>query len=327
MKIKHIYQPDGISCGPTCLKMIYNHINHGDVTIEDLKVIVGTDNIKGTTLEDMIVGLNHFNIDFESPLLMNEYDAISYLNDALTNNYTVILRTLTRGIKHWVIADEFDGLYYDIKDPWLGELKYDEQELIDIWKPRDFHCIKIINSDNKNENLNQINEIRGWIEKVKNFKKGEPVIRRFKPSDKAQVMDLVVKAFSHLMPEEHIPTYIDQSSNFNKSIVVDRNNEIIGVYLLGDRQLPDVLSKNDKVYVDLDEYSRKNGVEGVALVVKDSEKGTGLGSKLKDYTKNLGVDYIWGMQYKDLGNLDHWLRRRILAAENQYLNFTVEDLK
>jgi hypothetical protein len=140
-------------------------------------------------------------------------------------------------------------------------------------------------------------------------------------------MDLVVKAFSHLMPEEHIPTYIDQSSNFNKSIVVDRNNEIIGVYLLGDRQLPDVLSKNDKVYVDLDEYSRKNGVEGVALVVKDSEKGTGLGSKLKDYTKNLGVDYIWGMQYKDLGNLDHWLRRRILAAENQYLNFTVEDLK
>jgi hypothetical protein len=65
----------------------------------------------------------------------------------------------------------------------------------------------------------------------------------------------------------------------------------------------------------------------VALVVKDMERGSGIGSKLKDYTRTLGVDYVWGIQYKDLGNLQQWLRRRKLAAESDGLNITVEDLK
>ena len=65
----------------------------------------------------------------------------------------------------------------------------------------------------------------------------------------------------------------------------------------------------------------------MALVVKDSERGGGLGSKLKDYTRTLGVDYVWGIQYKDLGNLEQWLKRRKLAAENDEVNITVEDFR
>lgn len=155
------------------------------------------------------------------------------------------------------------------------------------------------------------------------------IIRKFKKEDREQVMILIVNAFSHLMPENEILTYIDSVTNYNKSIVVDKDNEIIGFYLLGDRQLRDgVIDENaNKIYVNLNEYDKKTGIEGVALMIKETERGSGLGSKLKDYTKKLGVDYVWGIQYKGLGNLQKWLRRRILAAESDETNITVENLK
>jgi len=332
MKIKHLYQPDSISCGPTCLKMIHKHINNGDISIEDIKIIVGTNNIKGTTLEDMIVGLNHLNIRYEVPILNNEKEAISYLNRALNDDSPVILRTLTKGIKHWVIATEFDGEYYEVKDPWLGEIKYNKKQLIKIWEPRGFDSLKILKEHKIMEN-----EIRKWINQVKYFDKilkeesnneDNFVVRKYKEKDRDQVMVLMTKAFSHLLPEDEIEEYTDDVTDYSKSIVVDRDGEIIGFYLLGNRQLRKGISDEDadKVYADLDEYDKKTGLEGVALVVKETERGIGLGSKLKDYTRTLGADYVWGVQYKDLGNLQQWLRRRKLAAENDEVNITVEDL-
>ena len=156
MKIKHIYQPDDISCGPTCLKMIDDHINKGIITIEDLKKIIGTNDIKGTTLDDMIVGLEHLNIDYEVPDLTDVSEAIKYLNNSLNNGEPIILRTLTRGIKHWVIVSGFDGEKYDVKDPWLGEITYNEKQIIGIWKPRDFDCLKIINKLKTESNLRSL---------------------------------------------------------------------------------------------------------------------------------------------------------------------------
>jgi predicted double-glycine peptidase len=312
-KIKHIYQPDAISCGPTCLLMVYNSISNRNITIEDIKKIVGTDNIKGTTLDDMIIGLNHLQIKFDNPVLQNEAEAIAYLNTALINKTPVIIRTLTKGEKHWIVATEFNGLYYELKDPWLGEIKYTKQELISIWKPRDFHCLHILEQSNK-ENVNQSEE--------KNF-----CIRKFQEGDKEQVMKLMIKAFAHLMLEGKIQAYTDSVTNYSKSIVAVLANEIIGFYLFGDRQLRVGISKEkvNKIYISLEEYDIKIGVEGVALVVKDKYRSLGIASKLKDYSKTLGVDYIWGMQYKSLGNLKQWLRRRKLVAENNVMNITVQD--
>lgn len=152
-------------------------------------------------------------------------------------------------------------------------------------------------------------------------------LRKFKSEDREQVMNLMIKAFSHLMPESQIPAYTDHYTNYSKSIVAEQDGEIIGFYLLGDRQLRDGVESylDSDVYVNLDEYDQKNGVEGVVLVVADEYRGTGVGSKLKDYSKTVGADYIWGLQYKDLGNLEQWLRRRVLAAETPGINITLED--
>ena len=306
-KIEHLYQPDGISCGPTCIKMILNHIKSNEITIEDIKKIVGSDNIKGTTLDDMIVGLENLNIKYEHPKLSDEETAIKYLNNSIKSNNPIILRTLTKGIKHWVIVDDFDGEYYSVKDPWLGKIQYNKEEIINIWKPRDFDCLKIL--------------------KTKMVNDGQFIVRLFKEKDKEQVIDMMIKSFSHLMGDDEIIKYTNAVTNFNKSIVVESNGEVVGFYLLGDRQMENGIKNNklDKVYIDLDEYNKKIGMEGVALVVKDEYRGSGIGSKLKDYVKNLNIDYIWGLQYKDLNNLDMWLKRRKLAAERDDLYLTVEN--
>jgi predicted double-glycine peptidase len=323
MIIKHIYQPDGISCGPTCLKMIDDHINNGIITIEDLKKIVGTNDIKGTTLDDMVVGLKHLNISYDIPNLGDEREAIEYLNNSLNNDEPIILRTLTKGIKHWVIVSGFDGQKYYVKDPWLGEITYNKKQIIKIWEPRGFDCLKIINKLKMETNL------RSLIKKILKEHTDDIKVRRFSKHDKLGVIRLMIESFSHLMDESKIEDYTDSVTNYTKSIVVEKDGEIIGAYLLGDRQLRDGIIDmecEDNVYVDLDKYDLKNGVEGVALVVDNNYRDLGLGSKLKDYTTTLGVDYIWGVQYKKLGNLTQWLRRRKLAAENDAFNITVQDL-
>lgn len=152
-------------------------------------------------------------------------------------------------------------------------------------------------------------------------------VRKFSSDDRDRVMELMIQAFSHLMPESQIPAYTDHFTNYNKSIVLEKDGEVVGAYLLGDRQLRDGIEAymDSDVYVNLDDYDEKDGVEGVALVVDESHRGAGVGSKLKDYVEKLGADYIWGLQYKALGNLEHWMKRRVLAAETPGINITLED--
>ena len=162
-----------------------------------------------------------------------------------------------------------------------------------------------------NEQISRIKSMMGLIKEDDNIN-----IRRIQETDKVGIMELVVDTFKHLMNIERIPSYINLITNYDKSIVAEQNGEIVGVYLLGDRKMSKAIEINkcDKIYVDLDKYDNLIGLEGVELITKKSIRGTGVGSKLKDYTKNLGTDYIWGLQYKGLNNLEYWLKRRKIAA-------------
>jgi hypothetical protein len=188
---------------------------------------------------------------------------------------------------------------------------------------------------NLQEQISRIQSMMGFNHHVKvitESSQNEYVIRKYKESDKEQVQKLVIKEFSKFMDKSVIPFYLDYLTNYDKSIVAEKDDHIVGVYLLGDRQIKKGIRMNkcNKIYIDLDDYDNKVGIEGVALVVDDSERGKGLGSKMKDYTRTLGVDYIWGSHYKDLNNLDDWLKRRILAAETEKENnkgfITIENL-
>jgi GNAT superfamily N-acetyltransferase len=184
---------------------------------------------------------------------------------------------------------------------------------------------------NLQENIRRIKQMMGMNHRfniVTENTQSEYTIRKYRDSDKDQVQNLVIKEFSRFMDKSVIPYYLEFATNYNKSIVVEKNDTIVGVYLLGDRQIKKGIrmNKSNKIFIDLDEYDNKVGLEGVALVVDESERGKGLGSKLKDYTKTLGVDYIWGGHYEGLNNLNDWLKRRRIAAENDKGYITIEDL-
>jgi GNAT superfamily N-acetyltransferase len=151
-------------------------------------------------------------------------------------------------------------------------------------------------------------------------------IRNYEKTDRESVMDLCVDAFSNVMNPIEIPDYLDSVTNYDISFVVEHNNKVVGVYLLGDKQISDVIEFEEAniVYIDLEKFKSMNGVEGIALVVDDKYKNIGLGSLMKDHTRTLGFDYICGVMYKDLGNKAHWSKRRILAAENDDVYVMVE---
>ena len=64
------------------------------------------------------------------------------------------------------------------------------------------------------------------------------------------------------------------------------------------------------------------------LFIEKDFRGLGWGNKLKDHPKKLmeilDIDYIWGQQYKDLNNINDWLKRRKLIDETQFIYITAE---
>jgi hypothetical protein len=123
--------------------------------------------------------------------------------------------------------------------------------------------------------------------------------------------------FKNLTSKDYFFAILKQETNWDISaILLDDEDKIMGLYLLGDSQL-DSLIVNDT-------YTNLKGVEGVVLAVSEEIRGQGWGNKLKEYPKTLEVDYIWGQQLKSLNNLEDWLKRRELIAETQSVYITAE---
>ena len=138
------------------------------------------------------------------------------------------------------------------------------------------------------------------------------------PNDQIQyILDLTYPNFKHLMNKTGYDFYLKGVTNWNISATLTTDNDkILGVYLLGDNQITDI--------VDAPKYEGLNGIEGVLLVIDSSIRGLGYGNKLKDYPRTLGYDYIWGQQFKGLNNLKDWLKRRELVASNDSVYITAE---
>lgn len=125
--------------------------------------------------------------------------------------------------------------------------------------------------------------------------------------------------------------FIMSAVNWDKSIQAIYNGRAIGIYLVGDRHLFEVI-KDEKATTteDLSHYANKVGVEGVALAVIPEAQKMGIGKKLKDALLNMvTADYIFGLQYKNLNNLQHWLRSRRVVAQSsgdEAVYITLQDL-
>ena len=132
-----------------------------------------------------------------------------------------------------------------------------------------------------------------------------------------EAMQWAFQYFSRVIYKNYFFTIIEEETNWDISaIILDDEDKIKGLYLLGDSQLCSSFLT--------EKYTGLKGVEGVLLVVDKEIRGQGWGNKLKDYPKTLEVDYIWGQQLKTLNNIEDWLKRREIVGETTATYITAE---
>ena len=105
--------------------------------------------------------------------------------------------------------------------------------------------------------------------------------------------------FNHIMDESSFRNYVNFMSEFEISfMLIDEKENIVGVYTLLKNEIYEEFPNTEK-------YEGLDGVEGILLFVEEAYRGKGWGNKLKDMPKEIGYDYVWGRQHKNLNNLDH----------------------
>jgi GNAT superfamily N-acetyltransferase/predicted double-glycine peptidase len=294
-KLSLLNQTKDYNCGPTALKMIADYYKIS-VSLEELEIIMGSDNITGTTDIKMLKGLEYLSLDYKQ-FTSNKQDSYNMLHLTLKNN-VVLLRTLIKNIKHWICCDKYDDIKktYHILDPWLGEYTITESELETIWSARNYDGF-IING-------------------IKKISLGEIKIQSIQKIDMKEILNMCSCIFTNVMNYTEIQRYLIATTDFEKSFKLTDNNKIIGCYLINEITLP--------------ELPNKIGLEGIALAIIPSYRKYGLGEKLKDYLEQYGkdnnYDFIFGEHLKGLNNINDWLKRRELYKETESSYFTIKYL-
>jgi len=288
-EIQHIYQPTGNSCGPTCLKMVGDFI-HGDVgKIDDICKECGTDWVVGTPPDKMRIGLQKLNINYAEH--QKDIFPFKQLRHAIDRGNVCIVRTITQGVPHWINIVGYNMDVFDVHDPWLGPIKYNEEELFKIWSIRDFFFFEILTG--KGGNIDEV------------------TIRRIKQSDFPDIEDNLEEVFHETgLTRRQIMAELEGFS-YRYSVVAEVGGKIAGFYFLGENQIPE--GGPELIYNKLRQLK---GVEGVAVGVFKEFRGKDVGKKLILYPRAIpGIDYIWGYQLKSLKNIDDWLKRRKLYMD------------
>ena len=167
MNIKHHYQPTGNTCGPTCLYMVHEYLeNQTDelpfpvpvkTTIQDIEYLCGTDWEVGTPPDRMEIGMKALHMKYvEYGNISRPYDLLRL---AIDSGNIPILRTITKGVPHWIIVNSYlvdsndkpktGSIIYNVLDPWQGEIQYSERQLSEVWKQRQYQFFEIIKTKKK----------------------------------------------------------------------------------------------------------------------------------------------------------------------------------
>lgn len=305
--MKHIRQPNGISCGPTCIKMVGDFFKGEVASIDEICKSCGTDHITGTPPERMRKGLASLDIKYVEH--MDDEDPYQSLRDSLDRGSVTMLRTLTHRVPHWIVVHSYNqespNIFY-VNDPWLGQLEYNEEQLEEIWKERNYFFFEVL-KENEQIDLNEDQQ--------------NVTIRPYRDDDHESVFNMLPDVYSKLggMSAASIWSVIRGQchGSFGLSVIAEVNNEVAGFYFLTQSDLP---PREDTGITD-----DMIGIQGVALGVSSKYKNLGIGKMLIEYPKTVGADYVWGFQLKDLENINDWLKRRKIYSEtsNMYITYQI----
>ena len=216
--VKHLRQPNGISCGPTCIKMVADFFKGNIPSIEEICKMCGTDSITGTPPERMRKGLNQLDIQYVEH--MDEENPYESLRNIIDNGSVAMLRTLTHRVPHWIVVHFYDGDLFFVNDPWLGQIQYNEDQLEEIWKERNYFFFEVV-KDNDEIELNE--EVSGNVQ-----------VRPFGYEDFGAVYEMLEDVYSKLQgaSARWIWGVIEAECNgdFGNSVVATVDDEVVGFY-------------------------------------------------------------------------------------------------
>jgi len=142
-------------------------------------------------------------------------------------------------------------------------------------------------------------------------------IEKIEKKDIHEIIHMSSVIFSHVMSYKNNVKYISNVTDFDKSVKLTNDGDIIGCYLVND--------------IELEEFRDKKGIEGIAICVKPEYRNYGLGEKLKDwleeYAEDNDYDFIFGELLKGLKNLKQWLKRMDLYKEDDHSYYIIKHLK
>lgn len=155
-------------------------------------------------------------------------------------------------------------------------------------------------------------------------------IEKVNPEDIDACLNVFKQAFPQVDFEEAYE-FLKRSVTWQDSLKAVLDDNIVGIYLLSHRPLMDTIADESATPTeDLTQYENKKGVEGIALAVLPEYQKTGIGKKLKNVVESMPVDYVYGLQYKSLGNLEHWIKSRRVVAQSEgedAVYVTLKDLR
>jgi len=147
--LENVYyrQPDGYSCGATCIKMVSLIYNTLSLDIDEFKSVCGTNPSTGTIETGIIAGLNKIHLPYQRTfdLILNREQDEIFLNSILKQKFVYIMRTLLYGIKHWILVyDQIELDYYLCLDPSAGIVNYHKDFILKAHELRQFDGFQIL---------------------------------------------------------------------------------------------------------------------------------------------------------------------------------------
>jgi hypothetical protein len=274
-------------------------------SIDEICKSCGTDNITGTPPERMRKGLDSLDIQYIEH--MDEENPYDSLRSVIDNGSVAMLRTLTQRVPHWIVVHSYEDDTFYVNDPWLGQLTYDETDLEDIWRERNYFFFEVV-KENKEEEIDE------------HSYGGEVVLRPYNEStDALEIYNKLEEVYSKIgWPKDAIWNEL-QPIDSSLSIVAEVDGNVAGFYIIKEQNIPLLGREEDEM------LSKLRGIEGVALGIFNEYKDYGIGKEMIEYPKTIGADYIWGLQLKSLGNIEDWLKRRKLYADvgQMYITYQI----
>jgi hypothetical protein len=221
---------------------------------------------------------------------LKEFNSSSELAAALTNGGAAILRKIGAN-SEWGLVDR-QGVRGEFRlcDPAIGSGEYGLTEISSWYHTSGFTLM--VAKDQNDVNFLSAAGTGSYYE---------------------EAVELACETFFKICPPETTRAILSETDDHLGRVLL-RGGKVIAAYLIKEEA------------ADFLPYTNLRGIHGQALVLSNEERGQGLGSMLRRMPAKLDYDYVWGMQLKSLGNINEWLKRRVLLKELYHLYITAEPI-